>query len=87
MSLNGSPRSGGWTNVGRSIAPDRVRNDVASYLRDYPELTRIGWVEPRSARRIAVFRRQPGARSEVEPEAHDAALGLADTMAERVIVP
>jgi signal transduction histidine kinase/DNA-binding response OmpR family regulator len=62
--------------------PGSCATDVASYLRDYPELTRIGWVD-RDRTSPVVLRRQPGAGSQVELEAHDAALGLADTMAGR----
>ena len=56
--------------------------DVANYLRDYPDLTRVGWVN-QDLGRVVVFRRRPGPGSGVEAEAHDVAMRLARTTAER----
>src|SRR6185295_5702291 len=56
--------------------------DVASYIRDYPHLTRLGWVG-HDFDKVAVFHRLPGQDSEVEAEARDVAVMLAQRMTDR----
>ena len=50
--------------------------DVASYLRDFPELTRVGWVDQKRGT-VAVFRARAAPDTGVEAETRDVALRLA----------
>jgi PAS domain S-box-containing protein len=56
--------------------------DVASYFRDFPELTRVGWVE-RGGGRVAVFRRPASPGATVHLEDREVGIELAKTTAGR----
>jgi PAS domain S-box-containing protein len=52
------------------------RDDYAAHLRDFPELTRAGWVEGTTGSGL-LFRRLPGPASSMDTEDRVVALGLA----------